>query len=718
MRVALVVHGLPPRERTGVESHCAELALALARAGAEVLVLAAFKECDVPHLSERRQRRDGYTVDWLALNEPPRDVLEEACPPGVAQAVGEWLDREQPDVVHVQHVKGLGWGVLEAVSSRGIPLVMTAHDDYALCHRVTHLRPDLERCAAIGEVERCARCDLAVRALHGRPELGDWHMGVFPEDVAPDVRDRLQRALEGDLEQRELAEAIERRREASALRTRALRCADAVLVPSETLRTKLEQGGLERERLHLVPYGIDVDGLAGLRPPATDASSPLRLGFLGGMAKHKGAHHLLEAFRGVRGATLEVFGDSTDQPYVARVRSLCDEVGARWNGAFERSELRAILERVDVVCVPSLWDENAPFVLREAFAAGRPVIASRTAALEESVRDGVNGLCVELGDVGAWRSALQRLASDRELVRKLASGVRRPPTIQTMARDLLALYGTLAARRAVREDECGLPEHLRGFQSRRLALRRAPLDELYARVRGGLLRLRAELSPDRAAEARDDSPRAAVERARELLRDRERKARWTEDVSADDRRARESLAEESRWLASELTQRESELEWRRADAQARAQHHARELEGMREELAARQAEGLWLRELVAVLERERDALQDERSAVHRALDALTKHERWLREETRDLAGLLGAADVGSPAGPIAPEKLAATLARARTRASGLGAELAWRRAEMERALDDGGQLLKAVVAVSALGRRFHKWRGRPREHAP
>src|SRR5688572_23128846 len=143
MRVALVVHGLPPRARTGVESHVAQLAQALARAGAEVLVLAACKQHELPHLAERRERREGYTVDWLALNEPPRDVLEEACPPCVAEAVGEWLEREQPDVVHVHHVKGLGWGTLEAVSARGIPLVLTAHDDYAVCHRVTHLRPDL-----------------------------------------------------------------------------------------------------------------------------------------------------------------------------------------------------------------------------------------------------------------------------------------------------------------------------------------------------------------------------------------------------------------------------------------------------------------------------------------------------------------------------------------------------------------------------------------------
>jgi NAD(P)-dependent dehydrogenase (short-subunit alcohol dehydrogenase family) len=89
MRVALIVHGLPPRERTGVETHVAELAEALARAGAEVLVLALRKQVDLPHLAERREPRAGYAVDWLVVNEPPRDVLAQVSPPGVAEAVGD-----------------------------------------------------------------------------------------------------------------------------------------------------------------------------------------------------------------------------------------------------------------------------------------------------------------------------------------------------------------------------------------------------------------------------------------------------------------------------------------------------------------------------------------------------------------------------------------------------------------------------------------------------
>jgi glycosyltransferase involved in cell wall biosynthesis len=707
MRVALVVHGLPPRERTGVETHVAALAKALGRAGAEVLVLAVRKDCDLPHLAERRERREGYNVDWLVVNEPPRDVLQQAVPPGVAEAVGNWLDREQPDVVHVHHLKGLGWKVLEEVRARGVPLVLTAHDAYAFCHRVAHLRPDLQRCAAIGDAQRCARCDLAVGALHGRTELGDWHMGVFPDEVDARAREALLCALEGNPGDLELTTCIELRRAADALRVRALQCADVVLAPTLHLLAKLARAGIERERMQLSPYGIETEDLAELPAPAREDGRPLRFGFLGGMSKHKGAHVLLEAFRGVHGAELDLFGDSTDRPYVERVRAQCAEIGARWNGAYEQRDLPAILARLDVVCVPSLWDENAPFVIREAFAAGRPVIASRTEALQESVRDGVDGLLVELGDADAWRNTLQRLSNDRELVRTLACGVRPPLSIQALARDLLALYGSLATQRSARESESGLPEHLWGFHSRRIALRRTPIDELYTRVRGGLERLRKRLSSETRAPS--EAVDAALRRARDLLRDRERKAHWIQAVSADDRRARASLAAERSWLASELAERDRELAWRRASSDTREQAHGRELAGLREELAARQAEVLWLRELAVALEREREALEGQREASSRALDALARHEMWLREEARSLAAAVGAAEASAG---VALDELPTLLAQARERATVLGVELEWRRAEMEQALGDGGRLVRTLVAQSALGRRLETWRGR------
>ena len=71
-------------------------------------------------------------------------------------------------------------------------------------------------------------------------------------------------------------------------------------------------------------------------------------------------------------------------------------------------EVGRILEGIDVLVAPSLWVENAPFVVMEALAAGCPVVVARSEFMLERVREGVDGLVFERGDVDSLLRALQR----------------------------------------------------------------------------------------------------------------------------------------------------------------------------------------------------------------------------------------------------------------------------------------------------------------------
>src|SRR5262245_60497089 len=142
MRIALVAHGFPPDERTGVENHVAELARTLAARGEEVHVFVPRRDPRRAHLSERVEQRDGFQIHWLALNESPRNASEIQEPPGVERAFELFLERERPAIVHVHHLAKLGLGILAACRARSLPVVFTAHDYHALCHRTTLLLPD------------------------------------------------------------------------------------------------------------------------------------------------------------------------------------------------------------------------------------------------------------------------------------------------------------------------------------------------------------------------------------------------------------------------------------------------------------------------------------------------------------------------------------------------------------------------------------------------
>jgi glycosyltransferase involved in cell wall biosynthesis len=87
---------------------------------------------------------------------------------------------------------------------------------------------------------------------------------------------------------------------------------------------------------------------------------------------------------------------------------------------------------IDVLIVPSLWLENSPLVIHEAFMAGVPVIASRIGGIGELIEDGVNGLLVAPGSPEELGAMLRTCVDDSELLARLSS---RAPSIKTMEQD-------------------------------------------------------------------------------------------------------------------------------------------------------------------------------------------------------------------------------------------------------------------------------------------
>ncbi|KPL87259.1 hypothetical protein SE16_12215 [Ardenticatena maritima] len=117
----------------------------------------------------------------------------------------------------------------------------------------------------------------------------------------------------------------------------------------------------------------------------------------------------------------------------------------RFLGTLNREHVWQTLSEVDVVLVPSLWYETYCFVAHEAFAAGRPVIASNLGVLAERVDHEVNGLLVEPGNIEAWREAMQRVVDDPTLLVRLREGIPSLKTIDEHAEEIIQVYTRLVS---------------------------------------------------------------------------------------------------------------------------------------------------------------------------------------------------------------------------------------------------------------------------------
>jgi len=137
-----------------------------------------------------------------------------------------------------------------------------------------------------------------------------------------------------------------------------------------------------------------------------------RVVFAGRVVLPKGIAVLIRAARAVD-AEFVVCGDGWRLEQMRKLaRRLGVERRIRFTGWLGGEALARELAEASVVAVPSIWPEPFGLVGIEAFAAGRPVVASATGGMRDWLEDGVNGLSVKPGDPGALAHALNELLAD------------------------------------------------------------------------------------------------------------------------------------------------------------------------------------------------------------------------------------------------------------------------------------------------------------------
>lgn len=455
MRVLIVVHGYPPLAQGGSEVYAEAHARTLRDVcGDEVLVLTRDNDPRRPEFDLREGRHRGVPV--VRVNNTFRSVrsfAESYTQPRLAEVAATVIDDFAPEAAHIHHLTCLSTFIPMHLASRGVPCFMTLHDYWLLCHRGQLLDRDLRVCASPG---KCGRCldDSAASLLESSPGTLARRLGA----VLPPAGRNALRAT-GTAVVRGLGEAVGRAPAAAARLTHMREVAASIsrfYAPSKAMRDTFVAAGFATDRIALWPYGFERERLAGPRTERT--RGPLRIGFVGSLMVSKAPYILLEAFRQlpVNSATLDLFGAPVpyhgDNSYHAQLAPLLTLPGVTTHGGQPAELMRQAYDAIDVLVVPSIWPENSPLVIHEAFLAGVPVVASDIGGIAELVRHGENGLLVPPGDASALRDALSRLLREPELLASLAA---RPPVARTIEDDVRGLRAGYAGEREHRAGHPG-----------------------------------------------------------------------------------------------------------------------------------------------------------------------------------------------------------------------------------------------------------------------
>ena len=418
-RVLFVLHNHPAGQAGGTEAYTQTVFEALReRPGWEPILLARVRPEAAAELGVRAEQQvatvggdPAQVVVVVTEDEYDKFLMTARDKRVYTERLAAVLHATRPDVIHVQHTLYLGtelFGLARRLPP-DVPIVHTLHEYLPICNHYGQLVRTFGGELCLDESpRRCHQC--------------------YPE-IAPQAFFLRKRLI-----QSQLAEV------------------DMFVAPSRFLLDRYADWGIPRDRILLEEHGF---------PAATPVAMPDRdprnkFAFFGVMTQFKGVDVLLRAMEQLGpefDGHLWVHGSHyADQPEDRRaeLERLFEATAATVTraGPYDHADLPRLMSEIDWVVVPSVWWENSPLVIAEAFQHTRPVICSDIGGMAEKVRHGVDGLHFRVGDPAGLAETLERAAMTPRLWYRLRDGIAPVKPITEHVTNLTRLYDNLIERRA------------------------------------------------------------------------------------------------------------------------------------------------------------------------------------------------------------------------------------------------------------------------------
>jgi glycosyltransferase involved in cell wall biosynthesis len=415
--ILMVCPHLPPQYQGGIEIHSEWLIRLLSRRLHSLIVvyLAPPSRNSASRGTVRKRHHDNVlyieiSIDERHMGRPDTYFFNDVIHDTILAAI----DSYRPRAMLVQGGFRITSSAALAARRRQIPHTIVLHDFFYFCPKVNLLDNRGSRCEGNVSIDACVEC-LSAKCDISHETMEDWMCDRRVAAALP--------KLVGSY--RSVASA-------------ALHSANNLLTPSQYIRGKHIQ-----RYPGVTPVTLRLGVPATYRPLSRRARRPPKFAYIGHLHPHKGVHVLLDALELLadtdRSPSVKIYGHlAPDSHYHEQLRQRCARLkNAGLRGAYRFSELEMILNDVDVVVVPSIWQENSPLVIMVALRSGIPVIASNVGGIPEMIIDGWNGILVDPGNSTQLAAAISHLVEDADALDFIAGNATYPRTTEDEISELL-----------------------------------------------------------------------------------------------------------------------------------------------------------------------------------------------------------------------------------------------------------------------------------------
>lgn len=375
MQVMIFSHAHPQFSKGGAEIAAYNLHLGLKAPGEHNSVFVA--RADAALIPGDAGMAQVAADEFLVASNAGIHTLFSEVRVGADNALDDLIATFKPDVIHFHHYWMLGVDLLTHVKRKApkAKIFVTFHEFIAIClNNGQMVKTNGKLCHQYSPRE-CSQC--------------------FP-GIAPDQFFAREQYIK-----------------------RCFSVVDRFVSPSQFLKDRYVQWGIPAEKILVLENGLPAGDRLPPRPIDPTSGKRNRFAYFGQITPYKGVDVVLKAFDAlpkdakkevslhIYGSGLETLEKAVREPIEALIEKNAKFI--KFHGAYDSTELPVLMADIDWVIMGSVWWENSPIVIQEAFKFGRPILTPDIGGMAEKVKPGEGGYNFRARDDVSLRELLLKL---------------------------------------------------------------------------------------------------------------------------------------------------------------------------------------------------------------------------------------------------------------------------------------------------------------------
>ncbi len=191
------------------------------------------------------------------------------------------------------------------------------------------------------------------------------------------------------------------------------------IAPSNFLKNIMIKSGISPEQIEHIPIFIDA------KKYTPEYSSEATLVYFGRLNWEKGLPVLLEAMSEIKHFKLIIVGEGPERKNLEEIKQRKNLMNVKFTGKLYGDELHKIVKKARLVVIPSVWFDNSPNVILEAFALGKPVLGADIGGIPEYIDPSINGMLYEYNNIEELREKIVFLMNQPSLCKEMGIAARK-----------------------------------------------------------------------------------------------------------------------------------------------------------------------------------------------------------------------------------------------------------------------------------------------------